>query len=363
MSDLEKAPAPSPEAQPSPAQALKELAATIERGDELDFVDVRGILGGFRAAGLSKQVQQMVIEVREDAKAGRMPEALTLRMIAMAMERDIREVQRGRGRPPGSKNKPKVTKEPWEIEAEASIERQNRGNESRGQPHLMAATSEVLEKQDDEGDEPVEEIDEDNEALIDALARNAPPVDIDKGFAKLEDIKNDVVRDLNPAEREALAQFRTLEAKIPELNEGMNRAAGKLHGREAVPVVIEEGTPLAIEAPVLRATGKKNGKTLIEVLAPAPIEEDYEPEDAIADVDLVTMAAEILEQLGSKHHGALIAELYDLALRLEKNPIPDLSKKPLHERVAAELSRRLERAIEKGGELPPWTFDWLRMRE
>ena len=76
---------PSPSSQEGAAQALLELAAAIEAGDPPDLLDLRHALGSFRAAGLDKRAQQHVIEAREDARAGRIPDPLLLRMVAKAV--------------------------------------------------------------------------------------------------------------------------------------------------------------------------------------------------------------------------------------------------------------------------------------
>lgn len=96
----------SPDAPQSPRQALKALAEALETGvDVPDQARIREILGSFKASGLDRPTQEMIIEAREDAKAGRAPDALSLRMIAKALSSSAR---------PKKAHRPTVMNEPNE---------------------------------------------------------------------------------------------------------------------------------------------------------------------------------------------------------------------------------------------------------
>lgn len=168
-------PAPSAEVVQSPASALKALAAALETGSDVpDQARIVEILASFKAGGLDRPTQEMVIEAREAAKEGRRPDPLALRMIAKALSA-----------PRKVKAPPQTTGEP------------------RGLRPISAA----------------------------------PVVDIDAGLGKLREQANGAVAALTDREREVLDErfgvpqkpSNGVRATVPEFNEGMNRAAGVMH--------------------------------------------------------------------------------------------------------------------------------------
>jgi hypothetical protein len=267
----------------------------------------------------------MIIEAREDAKQGRPPDSLALRMIAKALE--VAAAPR-KGRPPGSKNAPKATAPTRATTAPGDIDTS------------AVATMKVTP----------------GPGLKDVPIRLA---NHGHGGAAGADDDVDEGEELpSVAAARRLAQLG-LELRDPTDEEIANGPAG-------IKVV---GT--------IDVAPKKNGhdlKTWDEIrdnkLSPdARARVDAWVENEIAalgeasertDAEWVAHAADVIEHLDMPARAELCGELYALAQRLEENPLPDPTAAPLLERVEAEIERRIEKAIKSSADLPAWVIEWAR---
>lgn len=349
---------PSREAQPTPAQALLELAGQLERGDQPEMEDLKAALGSFRAAGFDKPVQQMAIEAREDVRQGRYPDAILLRMLARGLSGE--PVAR-RGRPPGTKNKPKVAAVAAAVEAvavalggeldfgmRATIPGVNEGmNRAAARGHAPVAAAPGLKDWDPDGSsveddaaEPwpsvsewaAKELGEDDRPLtLDDIAfpMLAAPIDVDQIGENLRAQADRAVDNLTDREREVLrTHFTSTDDDRPL----------KLPLRTPKAAVIIR--PEIAEFSVL---------TTFEEVPPTRSPSEW-----------VALAADVIEHLEMPAHAELCGELYALAELLEVSPPVDSAEMPLLERVEKEIERRVRRAIESPADLPQWVIDWSR---
>ena len=262
-------PAPSEKAPQGPALALKAFASRLESGPAPDLGDLGDALALIDPAELDKTHRKLLDEAEAKVDGGQMPDSLALRMLAKALATPIAV--------PAERPAPTTT---------------------AAAPLIREATAEEMEPP----------------------RRGRPPGS--KNKPKLLE-----------------------EAVQPEWDTA--DGAAPANGEDTL------GAVLALSTKPI-----DSGKVIMDQLSAAIDYSDETDEPAETDGDLVARAAEVVE----RSDGALAGSLYELADRLNKQPLDPAATSDLINRTHAAVEREIKIAIDTGKPLPSFAVDWLRLR-